>query len=393
VVLALSTSLAMAGGSAAQPAKAAVHGAEQGATRWPTTPRLKTDGRKWRVGYYEGGQYRDYEVILKATLRGLMALGWMEEMPLPRDNNPEPGGFWRWLSANARSDYLEFPPDGWYAAGDFDPQRRPLVVNALNERLTRTRDLDLMLAMGTWAGQDLANAPVDTPVMVASTSNPVASGISVSAEDSGRDHVHAKTEPGRYGRQVELFHDIFAFSRLGLVYEDSVEGRSFAAVEEIESIAKARGFEVVACHAPFNGVSRDEAAQGAVSCYRDIARRADAVYVTVHRGVTPQSLPAIVEPLLEHARPSFSMLGEQEVRQGVLMSIAQLDYIYVGRFHAETMARIFNGALPRDLPQVWQAPSKIALNLETAERIGYDPAIDILMASDEIFAHISPPPD
>lgn len=365
---------------------------EDYAAQWPTTPRLRDDGSKWRIGYYEGGQYRDYEVIFKATLRGLMALGWMDELALPPENDPEPGGFWRWLSSQARSDYLEFPADGWHAAGDFDRERRPVVVEELIERLNGPADIDLVIAMGTWAGQDLSTDAISTPVVVGSTSDPVASGIVASAEDSGRAHLHAKTEPGRYGRQVELFHDVFRFERLGVVYEDSVEGRSFAAIEEIETIAAARGFALETCHAPFNGVTREEAARAAIDCYREIASRADAVYVTVHRGVTPHSLPAVLEPLFEHALPTFSMLGEQEVRQGVLMSIAQLNYVYVGRFHAETIARILNGAQPRGLPQVWQAPAKIALNLETAERIGYDPAVDILMASDEIFIEISPPP-
>ena len=32
---------------------------------------------KRRIGYYEGGQYPDYEIILKAIVRGLIALNWM----------------------------------------------------------------------------------------------------------------------------------------------------------------------------------------------------------------------------------------------------------------------------------------------------------------------------
>ncbi|WP_211234110.1 ABC transporter substrate-binding protein [Chitinilyticum litopenaei] len=362
------------------------------ASRWPLTPRRKADGGKWRIAYYEGGQYRDYEVILKATVRGLMALGWLRDMPLPADNNPQAGGFWRWLAANARSDYLEFLPDGYHAAGDFDPKQRPVVAAALLKRLQERRDIDLVIAMGTWAGQDLARPGISTPVVVMSTSNPVASGIVRSDDDSGFDHLHAKTEPGRYGRQLALFHDIFRFRKLGIVYEDSVEGRSFAAVDEIAAIAGKRGFAVQTCHAPFNGVSQQEAEARVTACYREIATVADAVYLTVHRGITPQSLPGVLEPLIARGLPTFSMLGEQEVRQGALMSIAQLNYLYVGRFHAETMARIFNGASPRALPQVWQAPAKIALNLETAERIGYNPPVDILMASDEIYARISPPP-
>ncbi|MBB4000445.1 ABC transporter substrate-binding protein [Aureimonas pseudogalii] len=352
---------------------------------WPSEPCLKPDGRKWRIGYYEGGQYKDYEVILKSTVRGLMAIGWIKPMDLPVGNNPEPGGFWRWLSTNAVSDFVEFSSDAYYAAGNFDKERRPQVRTELLDRLKTRGDIDLVLAFGTWAGQDLSTDEVSTPVVVASTSDPIGSKIIRSETDSGHDHLTAKVEPQRYARQVELFSDIFHFKKLGLVYEDSPEGRSFAAVDDIERIAKDRGFEIVSCFAPFNNIAQEEAEAKLEACYAEIATRSDAVYLTVHRGLTGTSLPKSLAPLIEHDLPTFSMAGESEVRLGALMSVAQSDFIYVGRFHAETIARIFNGAKPRDLPQVWQAPAKIALNLQTAEEIGYDPSVDILLASDEIF--------
>jgi hypothetical protein len=52
----------------------------------------------------------------------------------------------------------------------------------------------------------------------------------------------------------------------------------------------------------------------------------------------------VLKPIVEAKLPSFSMLGSTEVRHGALMSIAQADFSYVGLFHAETIARIFNGA-------------------------------------------------
>ncbi|MOA55770.1 hypothetical protein D3C78_1796170 [compost metagenome] len=67
------------------------------------------------------------------------------------------------------------------------------------------------------------------------------------------------------------------------------------------------------------------------------------------------------------------------------MSLTQADYSYVGRFHAETIARIFNGARPRLLTQIWVDPVKIALNLATARQIGFDPTLDMLLGADEIY--------
>ncbi|MBX9936653.1 MAG: hypothetical protein K2Y10_08665 [Burkholderiaceae bacterium] len=352
-----------------------------------TLPKAKPGG-KWKIAYYEGGQYPDYEVILKATVRGMVALGWIQPLDIPEHNNSTPGGFWAYLVKNAKSRYVEFVPDGYYSAGNFDRDLRPKVKAELLGRLANKRDIDLVIAMGTWAGQDLANDQHQVPVVVASTSDPIGSHIVTSAQDSGRDHIHAKVEPDRYARQIELFHDIIGFHKLGLVYEDSPEGRTFAAVDAIERTAKARKFEVVRCLAPFNDVPQQEAEAKVVACYEKLSKEVDAVYLTVHRGLNSQSLPKVVKPLLRYQRPSFSMLGEGEVKRGVLMSVAQGNYTYVGHFHAETIARIFNGAKPRQLSQIWLAPAKIALNLKVAEAISYDPPVDILLACDDIFQKI-----
>jgi hypothetical protein len=39
-----------------------------------SSPRTN-NGQKWRIGYYEGGEYIDYQKIFGETVKGLMKLG------------------------------------------------------------------------------------------------------------------------------------------------------------------------------------------------------------------------------------------------------------------------------------------------------------------------------
>lgn len=355
---------------------------------WPVAPRAADGGAPWRLGYLEGGQYEDYETITRATVRGLMALGWIVPAPLPDEPGAEPGALWRWMAENLESDYIAFVADAYYTAGNFDSAVRPRTRAALLDRLRHRGDLDLILAMGTWAGQDLRVAGLGVPVVVGSTSDPVAAGIIDSPDDSGMDHLHAKVEPDRYQLQVALFHDIIGFARLGIVHADTPEGRTYGGVDAVEEVAAERGFEVLRCHAPYAGLAQEEVEARAIACHEWLAPQVDAIYVTVHRGVTAASLGPIMAAVNAHGLPTFSMLGSGQVRRGVLMSIAQADFADVGVFHAETIARILNGASPRALVQRWAAPPKIALNLVAAERIGFDPPVDLLLASDEIYDSI-----
>jgi len=360
------------------------------ASAFPTTPRTN-DGERWRFGYLEGGQYGDYETITEQTVRGLMRLGWIEETVIPDEMSTSPGEFWFWMAENLSSDYIEFVADAYYAAGNFDSDLRPATRQAVHDRLANVGDIDLMIAMGTWAGQDLRVEGLGVPVVVGSTSDPIGAGIIDSAEDSGMDHLHAKVEPDRYHLQVRLFHDIIGFERLGIVYADTREGRTYGGVDAVEEVAAERGFQVVTCNAPYETLPQDVVEANVIACYEEIASQVDAIYVTVHRGITTNSLGPIMTAVNRNLVPTFSMLGSGEVQRGVLMSIAQADFSYVGDFHAETIARILNGALPRDLDQRWSAPPKIALNLAAAERIGFDPPVDLLLASDEIYDTIIGP--
>lgn len=360
---------------------------EHSAPTFSTSPTLN-HGHRWRIGYMQGGDYGSYQSSLLAIVNGLTRLGWIKAAPLPElPDDKDTHTLWLWLANQAQSDYLEFVSDAWYNC-NWDKELRVQTSQLVIERLNSKHDIDLMLALGTWAGQDLANNNHHTPTLVASTTDPIAAGIITSVSDSGYDHIHAKVDPERHKRQVRLFKDIFDFNTLGIVFEESSEGRGFAAIDSVEAVAQEMGFKIVSCTAQFNNVSQEQAIKNVVTCYTSLANKVDALYITRHPGVTIDSLPRILAPALAAKKPTFSQGMSDEVAHGVLMSISLADFSYIGDFYAQTIAKIFNGAKPRQLEQHFQNPPKIALNLKTAQQIGYDPSVDILGAADEIFTDI-----
>ncbi len=349
----------------------------------PTT----NNGKKWRMAYYQGGPYIDYQTILKAVMTGFMNIGWIEKATFPQSEDPaETAKLWAWMATNLKSDYIELVPDAYYDSNwkkEVRPQTKATAIERLNKK-----DIDLMLAFGTWAGLDLANNEHSIPTEVISASDPLGAGIVKNAETSGYDHIHAKIELRRYERQVQLFHDIIGFEKLGVVYENSDEGKTYAAIKQIETVATERGFEIVRCFAPFSGIPDEEAEKKVIACHNQLAAKVDALYITTHRGVSLKGMPKLLASLNKHEIPTFSQSGSKEVQHGVLLSIAQAGYKYAGEFHAKTIAKVFNGKKPGELSQIFESPPKIAINLKAAEIIGYDPPIDILGVADEIYQEI-----
>lgn len=346
------------------------------------SPRLKPGGGKWRIGYYEGGAYNDYAPVAKATAARLVELGWIKPGVMEcLKGTTDSAGIWACLSG-AESDFVEFPADAYWSADWKDGPRQERRADFMR-RAKEKHDLDLVLAMGTWAGQDLAANDHDIPTLVCSTSNAVASGIIKSPEDSGFDHVHARVDPTRYARQIKLFHDIVGFKKLGLVFERSKEGISYAGLDQITPLANQLGFELVTCEAPFSDVSLEEAQKAVLACHEELAPKVDAFYITIHRGVNKKGINALLKPLFEYKIPTFAMGTLYEVNAGAMMSMAQPDFKYAGVFYGDVAARILNGERPRDISQILPDPQDVRINIETARRIGFHIPVDALSDAEE----------
>ena len=347
-------------------------------------------GQKWRVAYYEGGEYIDYQQIFTETIKGLMSLGWIKMSDIPKQTGEQTKDLWEWLSRKAESDYIEFVADAHYCAS-WDDELRKKTADQIIDRLNRKKDIDLLIAMGTWAGKDFANNMHHTPTIVLSASDPLSAGIIRSVEDSGYDHLHATVDPYRFERQVRVFHEIINFKKLGVAYENSVNGKSYAAIDVVQKVANERKFKIVPCFTQSDISDTGEAEQSVIECFEKLSKTCDAIYVTQQGGINRRSIPALVDIANKHHIPTFSQSGSEEVKYGFLVSLSQAGFRYVGEFHAQTIAQVFNGAKPNDLDQLFEEPPKIAINMKTAEVIGFDPPVVLLGATDEIFNEINQP--
>jgi len=352
----------------------------------PTT----NHGKKWRIAYYEGGSFTDYQQVFTETVHGLMKLGWIEVAELPKQEGEENKVLWEWLATKAKSKYLEFPRDAFYSAGWVNKTRLQ-IVDQLMKRLNEVKDIDLLIAVGTMAGQDFSNNKHKIPTLVLTASDPISAGIIKSVEDSGFEHVHATIDPKRYERQIRIFHEIIGFKKLGIMFEDSVNGRAFSAIEIVEKVAKERGFEIVKCFCLDESVdSQQTREESVIKCISELMGKVDAIYVTQQSGVNSNTIQEIVKLANKNRVPTFSQAGSAEVKSGLLLSLSQAGFRYVGEFEAQVIAKVFNGAKPNQLAQLFEEPPKIAINLKTAEIIGFNPPILLLGATDEIFNEISP---
>ncbi len=290
---------------------------------------------------------------------------------------------WQWLGQHSRFQRLSFSVNGYYSY-DWDKAKRRVLRESVRRRLEEQQDVDIIIALGTPAAFDMANMPTDKPVIVAGVTSPVEAGIVPSVSDSGKDNLVAVVQPKENQQQLEYFHKVIPFKRLGITYEDTDFGKSMLAFDEIEHTADILGFELVPCQANLFG-EPELVTQSLLECHRQFAeKQADAVYLTYSSTLTAQQRSTTLEPLIEASIPTFSQALVEDVKYGALLSFVD-SCISEGQFVANLLVKIAAGHMPRKLSQVFLSPKLLAVNLRTAALIGWNPPLDVLLSIDEIY--------
>ena len=337
-----------------------------------------------RILAVESGPYLEYYHMLHGIVVRLQEKGFFKTAPPYKPQRNGAAALWKWMSEHSGS-RLVFLKDGYYS-GRWNAAWQNEIHQSIMNRLEKKKDVDVILALGTSAGQEMARLDTKVPVIVASTTNAVESGIVPSADDSGKDNLIALVDPSRYRRQVEYFHAMMPFKRLGIVYENTPTGKSAVSLKEIETVAKKLSVELVPCTAEkLFDIDTDIIADTLESCHRTLAeKKVDAVYLTFLSILPPELIPRVISPLLEARIPNFSQTGEDEVKCGVLLGFVGNSF-EEGRYAADVLLSISEGALPRSLSQQYRIPLQLAINLETAASIGWNPSLSTLLDVSEFY--------
>ena len=334
-----------------------------------------------RVIGVESGELGEYRHVLYGIGLGLMQKGFLKEHP-PRADDTRT--LWGWLGKHADT-RLQFLRDGFYSAEWGNVDQRKELRQTIQRRIETQQDVDAILVFGTRVGQDMATMPTNVPVIVLSTTDAVGAGIVRSKEDSGRDNLIALISPWRFRRQVEFFHRIFPFNRLGIVYEDNPIGRNVVALEELEAAAMGLGVELVRCHARLHDKNPDNVFDNVETCHKTLVEQhVDAVYLTYNVALTPEQTRRTLAPLIKAGVPTFSQVGVDTVKCGALLGVVG-NGIREGIHAAQILLNVRNGVRPRTISQYFQSPVQLAINLGTAARIGWNPPLEVLLSVDEFY--------
>lgn len=341
-------------------------------------------GRPMRTIIVVSGGYFRYQKIFAATIQGLAKLGIIQYggVVVPEDTRSLLP-MWRWLIKNAGGNQLQFLIDGYYSYEWKEIVREEVRAEVL-ERLRTRQDVDLILTFGTNAGLDMVRNVTTVPVLHLASSDPVASGIVASAEDSGRDNVHAVVTGDFWRWQVLRFHYIFHFERLATIAPDT--NIALIGASDIQQVAASLGIQyfIATYHVDNNN---QDAAYGA---FRDALlealdkQRADAVMLPWFPA-NDEQMQEILHILTKRGIPAFSQMGSEPVKRGILIGVGDDNLSGLGYFEARVIQKVLAGVKPRAISQRYEQSQGLVLNLRTAMEMGWNPPLGLLVTVEKTY--------
>lgn len=352
-------------------------------------------GKKWRIGYIQGGDYYEFSGQLKGTVESLGKIGWINPVNIPKEATGKQ--LWSWISKNIESNYIEFVYDAFWDNEWINSKREENKKN-IYETAVKESYVDLMIVMGTAAGNDISdlykNKGYQINTMVMCANDPVKSEIVKGYTWSGVDHIHAAIEKDKFLNEIDLFHRIVKFKTLGIVYQDTPEKKIYAALDDIKNAARKYNIIIVERKMSEN-YNKKQYEDEMIKFYENLAEQVDAVYVNLYMDETKSEvafLKQLINPMIRHKVATWSQTPKTwMVKYGVLMGLNGADPADIGMFEAKVMAQILNKSKkPGEISQLFVNPKNeaITLNLETAQKIQLDLSWEALATADKIYEKI-----
>src|SRR5262249_25455581 len=315
------------------------------AAAWPLAARAQQGDRVRRIGVLMSGDESDpvWKAYVSALTQALADLGWTD-------------------GRNVRMDLR---------GGGGDTNR----VRGLAQQLVGLQP-DIILASGTAPTVALQRETRTIPIVFASVSDPVASGIVARLDrPSGNVTGFANTEASLGGKWLELLSEITpGLKRAAIMFNPDTATVS-AHMPSLETAALSLKVEPIM--APVHSHAEIEAdiialgrePGGGLVVLPDI-------FVTTHRAPLILAAARNNVPAVYPSSPTF-------VKDGGLLSYG-VDQVDTFRRAATYVDRILRGAKPGDLPVQFPTKFEMVVSLKTAKALGLTVPQSILLRADEV---------
>ena len=353
-------------------------------------PLEKDSNDKLKIGYCQGGDYYEFDYQIYQIGMAMVQSGEVISDELTKMKQGD-GAREIWTAlCKAESDHYTFERDGFFDteslefAGMSDESRNKKLGQMILEK-----DIDLMITMGTSAGLAVKEG-CDVPYMNFIASDPVSSGITGGEECSGDTRAWAHVSSEMEMKALKVMDDIFHPKKIGIIYSaEDPEAYIYSGAASLDEYSEKNRKKVVREYVTDEYENTEEAYENykrnMLEAHKKLIDSGIDAYVLTPTTLELEDYGEMLEPFVEKGIPVFSLNSTEDVRYGALAAVEMLDYQNIGRFAAHQLSLYREGTSLDSLPQQYDTPPFLVLNIDTMRRTGIKLPLDTLISASKIY--------
>ncbi|MBO1307749.1 ABC transporter substrate-binding protein [Enterococcus sp. 669A] len=235
-------------------------------------------------------------------------------------------------------------------------------LKSMSEKLIKDQP-DLLLGIGTPAGQSIANGTTDIPALVTAVTDLKAAKLVKTYEEPGTN-MSGTTNLSPITKQIDLLLSVTPDAKkVGLLY-NAGEVNSQIQIDVATEYLEELGLEIMVR----NATSTNDVQQATES----VASEVDAIYIPTDS--TFASAATVVGEVVKQHKIPLVAGSVNQVKEGGLVTLG-VDYVSLGKQTGEMAAKILDGeAEPQTMPVESARDLAFYVNEDMAEALGIDPA-------------------
>ena len=247
-------------------------------------------------------------------------------------------------------------------------------VKKAADRLFYDPEVDLLLAIGVLTSHDLAHrGPLPLPTVAPFTVDPAVQRYPLEKAASGVSNFCYLGSPSPILRDMHVFGELLPFRQLAVLTNRPYIEAIPELTDELYAALARKGVAMTS-------IAVDHSAAEVLAA---LPEEVEAVYVTPLLRMPQEEFQLLVAGLKERRLPSFSYFGFNEVQQGILAGAAPAsDFSRLARRTALTTQSILLGEEPGKLPVLFAQEDQLAINMATADAIGFSPTWEQLIEAE-----------
>ena len=232
------------------------------------------------------------------------------------------------------------------------------------------KSVDMLLVSGLAANQiGAARKQFAKPTFLPLVFDAELLGVKASGSGSGVSNLNYLVDRVEFSEQLASFQRVAPVKNIALLVDEVILAAVPVLAEKARQLAKERG--ITMSFVGHNGVDHN--------LLDKFPADVDGLMIAGLPRLPKAQMANLLEQINERQLPSFSLLGSDGVRQGMLVSDSPAtDWQRIARRNALNMQAVMLGEATAEQPVLFQGKRELTINMATARKVGLSPRFDVM---------------